>query len=272
MKKIIVFTIALSLLNACSSSGTSTGNPGVTVTVSGSSQPATVATLNNWKKILDIFIPSAVAAPPSLQDSGSLPILLSEFWTTIGEIEFKATEAADGNEVQGSEVVLTGPYTVNLLETNTPPLGTATINYNQVRRIKTKLMQAESLPSGAPSAITGKSIYIAGTVNGVNFTFSTTEETELTVGGPNAVNVSSGDNFLLQLQIANLFKLIDMSMIVSSTDISDTNVVPASNPCPSIDPSANDLYRCFRKGMETEANFGRDNGDGELDMSDEMVK
>jgi hypothetical protein len=43
------------------------------------------------------------------------------------------------------------------------------------------------------------------------------------------------------------------------------------NPCPQIDPNAQDLYRCFRKGLEAQSRFGRDNGDKDLDQHDECV-
>ena len=46
-----------------------------------------------------------------------------------------------------------------------------------------------------------------------------------------------------------------MSSITAPTDISAGTPIPTANPCPTIDPSAADLYTCFRKGLETEFNY-----------------
>ena len=269
MKK---FFILILFLCSCTQNGTDTGNPVISLKINGSSNNATIARNHIWQKIMDFFIPVAVAGPSSISDSGSLPIILTHFWTTMGEIEFELEETASSTEVDGDEVEFTGPFTTNMLVTNVDPIGSATLNISSLRRIKAKLKKTYTLPRGAPVALLNNSIYISGTINGVAFSFSTTEESEFEVGGPNAVNAVTGSELLLQLQIANLFKRIDMSSIVTPTDISEATPIFATNPCPNIDVSAADLYTCFRKGLEAESNFGADNGDDELDQNDDVVK
>lgn len=76
---------------------------------------------------------------------------------------------------------------------------------------------------------------------------------------------------LIVIRMADLFKKINLSSIVAPTDIHAGNRVNVVNPCPLIDASANDLYTCFRKGISTEGNFGKDDGDKDLDANDETV-
>jgi hypothetical protein len=272
MKQALFFLLVI-FLNACQHNGTSTGDPIVNLKVNGSSKPMTVSQLNIWQRMLRFVLPSAVAAPASVEDSGSLPIILTQFWTTIGEIEFELTETPGADETDGEGVEFEGPYVTDMLQTNVEAVGTATIQQHQIRRIKGTLKKTSTLPTGAPGALLNKSIFISGTVNGFPFTYVSEEETKIEVGGPNAVAAATGSDLLLQLQIANLFRKIDLSSIGGSTDISESNRVPVSNPCPNIDVDAADLYSCFRKGIENETNFGEDgNGDNELDGDDETVK
>ena len=269
MKKLFIFIL---FVCSCTQNGTDTGNPIVSLKINGSSNNATIARNQLWQKIIDFLIPVAVAGPSSISDSGSLPITLTHFWTTMGEIEFEMQETAESTEIDGDDIEFAGPFTSDMLLTNVDPIGSAALNISSLRRIKAKLKQTTTLPSGAPPALLNNSIYISGTVSGVAFTFSTTEESEFEVGGPNAVNAITGSELLLQLQIANFFRRIDMSSIITPTDISEGTPVLATNPCPNIDASAADLYTCFRKGLETESNFGADNGDDELDENDDLVK
>lgn len=98
-----------------------------------------------------------------------------------------------------------------------------------------------------------------------SFTFTSTEGYEYMLGGPNGVPLSENSNILLSIQIANLFKKINMASVVDGAVISQTTRVPATNPCPLINTSALDLYTCFKDGLKTESNLGRDeSNDGEL--------
>jgi hypothetical protein len=142
-----------------------------------------------------------------------------------------------------------------------------------MRRIKLKLIRLPSLPVGAPTGFLNKSIFIQGTVNGNNFTYSTEDESVIEIAGPQIVSAVANRTLLLELQIANLIKKTNLSAIVGATNISDGNKIPAVTPCNAIDASANDLFTCFRKGIETESNLGRDDdGDFQLDPLEEKVK
>jgi hypothetical protein len=265
---LLIFNVLLS----CTNEGTSTGNPLVTFKVNGSSQNAIVAKLEKWRFWLDLIMPTAWAEPSSIVDSSGRTVLLDHFWTTLGEIEFKATETAGGGEVDGEDAKFAGPYTFDILQTAVDPIGIVRLSTQPIRRVKVKLIRTASVPVGAPGGLSGQSIYISGTVNGVAFSVSSRDETVIEVSGPNPVEVPNGAELILQFQVANIFKRMDLGAIAVPTDISETNRVPAVNPCPNIDASAADLYTCFRKGMETEANFGRDNGDDELDSNDDTVR
>lgn len=272
MKKFKIFLVCALLISCDSKNGTSTGDPIVNLKMNGSSQAATFASFNLWERVMQFFIPSAVAVPATIEDSGALPVVLAHFWTTLGEIEFELNEVADVDEVDGDEVEFEGPFTADILETDVSPLASAAIRQSTIRRIKAKLARTETLPAGAPGALLNQSVYVSGTVNSIAFSYSSEEETEFEVAGPNAIVATTGSTLLLQIQIANLFKRIDMSAIAAPTDISESNRVPSVNPCPDIDASASDLYTCFRKGLEQESNFGRDDGDNELEDDDSTVK
>ncbi|MEK6553906.1 MAG: hypothetical protein AABZ31_01600, partial [Bdellovibrionota bacterium] len=219
MKKIkLIFAFCiLAFLISCDH-GTITGNPLISLTFNGSSQDATIARLDIWQRLYNAFIPTAVAAPSTIVDSGGRTVLLDEFWTTIGEVEFKFFETATADEVDGDSVELTGPYSSNILVTTADPVGSVRIGLKAVRRIKVKLMRTDSLPAGAPVDFLNKSLLISGTVNGVPFTLTSEDEAVVEVAGPNAVSVPNGSSLLLQLQIANIFKKINLADITVPTN------------------------------------------------------
>lgn len=276
---LILFSISCGLLSAgCQSktSGTSTGNPFVTFGITGSARAATLAQYESpWNRLLTLISPQAFAFPPtSVVDSSGLSVTITSFWTTVGEIEFKASEFRETDEVDGEGIDFTGPYTVDLLDASPSSIVNGSISLNAVRRIKTKLIRTATLPNTAPGGLSGRSIYISGNVNGSAFTYSTQDETTIEVGGPNLVTIGDDTPLLLQIRTAEIFKRVDLSSISVPVDISESNRVNATTPCPQIDPSASDLYTCFRKGFEAEADFGADhNGDFELDVTnDDSVK
>ncbi len=251
---------------ATKSSGISTG-----LTMTGSGQPAVANA--NIQKLFNFFIPSAIAlTPPLLMDSNNSPVSLTEAWVVIKEIEFESTEVGGETEVDGDEVEFQGPFFVDLLSDAPVSFGEAVVPAEGIRRIKMKLHEAESLPASAPSELTSKSIFFGGTVSGIAFTYAADDSTELEIGGPNPVLPSSYQDMLVVIRMADLFKKINLSSIVAPTDIHAGNRVNVANACPLIDPSANDLYTCFRKGLSTEGNLGRDNGDKDLDVNDDTVE
>lgn len=271
--KIIMATV---LFFGCSnkSGNTTTGNPLVGISVAGSASNATVFYKPKFK-FLDLLVTPVYAFPPpsSLFDANGNTVLLQTYWLTIGEIEFKASETPDSGEVDGDDVKFKGPYTVDLFDTSPQVLEVSPLNVPDLRRIKLKLIKTSSLPAGAPAGLTGKSMYISGQVNGNSFSFSTVDESEVQVAGPQAVSPQNNKSFLLEFKTANLIKKINLSAITSGTNIDDSNRVPAVNPCPQIDNSASDLFTCFRKGLETESNLGRDDdGNFNLDSNEDSVK
>jgi hypothetical protein len=53
--------------------------------------------------------------------------------------------------------------------------------------------------------------------------------------------------------------------VTNGTNISESNRVPATDPCPQIVTNSPDLYTCFKSGLTAEANFGADlNGNYDL--------
>lgn len=268
--------IALINLVACGkkSEGTTTGNPMVSLSMGASAQSAVVA-LNSF---IDLFFslaaPQAQALPPpsSLTDLVGNTVVLHEAWVSVGEIEFEASETREVSEVDGAEVELTGPFPVDLFSATPVALGYASASTSSLRRIKMKLKRMEAIPAGAPSGTLNNGVYLTGTLNGtINFSFSTDQETTIEIAGPNALNLVDNDQLLVSLHIANLIKKIDLTGLNSNDNISDATPIGLMNRCPSIDPSANDLYDCFRKGIETESNIAKDDGDGEIETGEETV-
>lgn len=276
-KTIVQFLVKLGLLAslaACQNlDSTTTGNPFVTLTIASSSQTSIIAK-SYWQKALEMLTPAAVALPPptSLVDASGNPVTLSAGWITMGEIEFEATESADENEVDGDQIVFAGPYSVDLFASFPFNIGTAQIGQSQVRRIKMKLMRTEIAAVGVPTGLQGNSLYLTGTVNGHNFSFTSRDDVKFEVGGPNSLTLGNGTTLLLSLKLVEVIKLIDLSSISSDVVISEDMLQSATTPCPSVDAGANDLYTCFREAIEKQANLGKDDGNGEIDSDEDSVK
>ncbi len=240
--------------------------------MTGSSSAATVAK-NSPKNFWGLLLNQAYAfVPASLVDSTGLSISLSQAWTVIKEIEFKSDEN-QGLEDSEIEVEFKGPYVVDLLSNTPLVLDTQLISEKAIRRIKMKLHKAETIPASAPAGLVNNSIYIVGTVGTNNFTFQLDDSTEIQIAGPKSFLPSENSELLVQIQLANIFKQINMSSIINNEVISAANRHAGSNLCPAIDASANDIYTCMRKGLETRANFGKDeDGDDDLDSNDSTVE
>lgn len=207
-------------------------------------------------------------------DANNNTVVLHEAWVSVGEIEFEASETREISEVDGAEVELIGPYPVDLFSATPVVLGTATASTSSLRRIKMKLKRMETIPTGAPAGTLSQAVFITGTLNGtINFSFSTDQETTIEISGPNALNLANNDQLLVSLHIANLIRKIDLSVLADGNNISDSTPIPSGpNPCDSVDPSASNLYTCFRKGIETESNIAKDDGDGEIEAGEETVE
>ncbi len=241
--------------------------------LSGSAQPTTVA--KTFPTILlEALLPQASALiPSSLVDSQDHPVVLNLAWMAVKEIEFKSEES--GTTGEESEVEFQGPYFVDLLSVNPSPLDTSQVAIKDIRRIKMKLEPAgeNTVPVDAPAELATNSIVLTGTVGGVNFTYISDDGSEYQVFGGQAIRPEDGVDLLLSIRLADVLRKIDLTAISTTTTISSSNRVSAATACPLIDASAEDLYTCFRKGLEQEADFGKDtDGDHELGSDDEDVE
>ncbi len=275
ISKLILVSFVLTLAIGCKdrSGSTTTGNPFVSFGMTSSSSVATVAK-KLWQQLWVQMFSSAHALPPpgTMMDSATNTVVINNIWLTVGEVEFKSDEIAGGTEVDGSDIDFVGPYSIDMLEVNPPPLVSGRISVNALRRVKVKLVRTTILPTGAPAGFSNNSIFIAGTVNGFNFSYTTQDETVLEIAGPNLIAAVENSNLLLELRIANLIKRINLSAINANTAINDGNRIPVANACPNIDVSAADLFTCFRKGLQTESTIGRDDdGDDQLDVGEDSV-
>lgn len=276
--KFVVLFLSLLLLGGCqpNNGGTTTGNPLVSFKMTGSSAVSTVAFhrphfLSPWWS--EILKPALALPPPSMVDANSLSVTLTEAWMVVKEVEFKPTETMEVGEVDGDDIVFTGPYVVSLLSNTPESFGQGTVASGVLRRVKMRLHNASTLPSNAPPALSGKSIYWSGAVNGHAFTISSTEGYEFELAGPNGVIVTDNSSVLMSVHIANVVKklnLADINLSGTQVDIDESNrFTTTAAPCPTIDAAATDLYTCFNKGLKSESNLGRDdNGDDELSGED----
>lgn len=274
LKLIVNSILPIMLLSSCSKNeNTTTGNPFVSLAMTSSPANSTVAKNNNtfW----DLLIPRSFAYPPpgSLLDAVGSNITITSIWINFRQIEFKYDEVASGSEADGDSVEFDTIHSVDLLSNSPQPFVSGNINISNMRRVKLKLAKTITLPTGAPNDFLGKSIFISGTVNGQNFTFSTQDETVIEIAGPTLLAAVENRTLLIELQIANLIKKTNLSSITTATNISDTNRVPFTNPCTNIENGASDLFTCFYKGLEKESNLGRDDdGDYVLDPNEDKVK
>lgn len=226
---------------------------------------------NILDRVLDFILPLAQALVPSaLVDSSGRVINLSSAWISIEEIEFETDESGANTDDDDHEIKFHGPYIVDLLASVPFQLDRQMLPQLSYKKIELKLHKTDAaLPTGAPSQLIGNSIYLAGTIGSIDFSYTSDDTTDLEIAGPNGVTPDASKDLLVVLRFSDLFKRIDLSAISATTNISSTNRVPASNACPQIDTQASDLYTCIRKGLGSVSEFGEDDGDGDLDDSDD---
>lgn len=261
--KRLFFSFCVTLLSSCNSDSGPSGGGGVATNfaITGSGMNATVSTSSNW------FFPSAYAlTPPPLLDSNLANVDLLEAWIVVKNIHFfrpsdPAVQSSAGDNYKG-------PFFVDLLDGTPEQFGQIVLHSDGLRRVKMLLHKSNSLPAGVPVELSGNSMYFKGTVNGHTFTYTSDDTTVFDVYGDRAVYPQDGEKLMVTFRIANLFKKIDLSAINMDMDISATNRVSATNPCPLIHASALNLYTCFRQGMNKEAKFGVDDGDDDLSDSE----
>lgn len=250
--------------------------------MSGSSSPTTVVYNSIYDKLFKFFIPNATAnVPTTMVDSQGTAVSFNSAWIVIKEVEFKAAEtAAQETEDETSEgTEFKGPYFVNLTSATAQVLDTKSLSAKTYHRIKMGLEAAEDntaagWPSDAPLGLQNNSMYIDGLYNNVAFTFSSHDGAEFSVGGANGITPEEGQNLLISIKFSDIVKKTNLSALGTATNknISEANRISATNPCPTIDTSAQDIYTCFRKGLEAESKFGKDSdGSGELENDEESV-
>ena len=240
------------------------------LTMTGAAKPATVA---GGKSIFSLLLQQAYAfISPSLVDKNGVAINLAEAWTVVKQFELEAAETVGASEVDGSEIEFQGPYYVNLLSNSPVPFDTQPIPAAAYKRIKMKLHASSSaLPTGVPVELTNNSIFIKGTIGANNFTFTLNDSTEVNIGGANPIVPANGGSLLIEINLANIFKQINMATVANNEVISQSARHPGVNLCVDIDPSANDLYTCMRKVLEKHADFGEDkDGNHDLDANEDV--
>jgi len=251
--------------------------------MSGSAQK-TVAIHNSVEKLMSLLMPQATAAiPTNLLDSQNTPVTLDTAWIVIKEIKFKAAETAgeesEDEASEGSE--FKGPYFVDLLSAQPQVLDTQAIPAKVYKRIEMKLEAAENdsslgWPTTAPAGLANKSMYISGTFGSATpFSFSSADGTEFKVSGAGGIQPEEGQNILMSIRFADIIRKIDLSALAGSADknITDSNRVSATDPCPTIEQGLSDLFTCFRKGLENEADIGKDSdGSGEIESDEDSAK
>ncbi len=255
------FSFLISLFTSCNSNqgGSSEAAVSTNFAITGSGMNATVST--SW------FLPSAYAlTPPPLLDANLANVDLFEAWIVVKKIHF--FRSADINAIATSADHYQGPFFVDLLAGSPEPFGSIRLYPEGLRRVKLLLHKSTSLPAGAPAALSGNSIYLRGQVNGHSFSYESDDTTVFQLSGTQPIYPEDGKSLLMTIRIADLFKKIDLTAINADTVISSTNRVNATNPCPLIFAGASNLYTCFRQGMNSEAKFGKDNGDDDLDDSE----
>jgi hypothetical protein len=232
------------------------------------------------EKLMNMIMPSAIAGlPTSLTDSQSTGVTLGTAWIVVKEIEFKSAEtaAAESEDEVSEEVEFKGPYFVNLLSAAPQVLDTKSIPAKVYKRIEMKLEAAEtensvSWPTDAPAGLSGKSMYIEGTYNSLSFSYSSHDGAEFKVSGAGGIAAEEGQDILLSIRFSDIIAKINMTALqtAGNRNISEENRVAASDPCPLIETGLPDLYTCFRKGLESESDFGKDSdGSGELETDED---
>lgn len=265
---------AATILASCQPKTAANSMVSSSIAMTGSAKAATVAQQQKTKNLLGLFLNQAYAfISPSMVDKNGGAVNLTTAWVSIKEIEFEAAETKGANEVDGSEISFSGPYYVDLLSNSPSALDTQAIPANDYRRIKMKLhASGGTLPTGVPTQLSSNSIYLVGSASGTNFSFELDDSTELNIGGANPILPKDGGSLLVEINLANIFKQIDLSGITSNELVNHSNRHAGINLCPSIDASAADLYTCIRKGLEVHADFGEDSDSNHDLAPDEDVK
>lgn len=263
------------LFTACNndtSSSSLSSNETVTTNLSVTGSGQNAVAMSTFQKGFSLIVPSAIAlTPPPLEDSTGTSVQLNEAWIVLKKIQFKWTSDNENTTYSDDSANYKGPFFIDLLSDTPVQLGKISVPEKGVTGLKMLLHKDNNLPQNVPSPLRGNSIYLAGSVNGHQFTYVADDTTDFSITGSNAVVPENGKDFVVALRLADLFKKIDLSSITTDVTISSSSRFSASNPCPEIHPTAGDLYACFKMGLNKEAKLGKDDGDHDLDSNDESV-
>jgi hypothetical protein len=267
IKSLLGTLIISTALTGCNESG-SNDKKFITTDFSITGSNEITVAQSNPSRMMNLFFPDAVALEPTnLKDSGNRSVDLDDAWIVVKKIQFKTTQLDDENRSSDNSSNYKGPFYVDLLSNQPINFGEIILPEKGIKRVKMLLHKSTNgdFPSIAPAGLLGNSIFLKGQVNGLNFSYSADDTTDFSISGPNAVIPEEQKDLLAVIRMADLFKKIDLSNVVEGTHISSSNRVVANDPCPDIHSQANDLYTCFKKGVEWAAKFGKDNGDKDLD-------
>lgn len=225
------------------------------------------------EKLMQLFLPHAVAVSPVLKDSAGNDILLEAAWISLQNIKLKVAEASDDTDESddSEDFEIAGPHFIDLMSSEPFSIDLSQLPVQAYDGIFLKLHKESPLPETAPEALAENSIYLSGTINGYLFSYTADDSTEIQLVGSQSLVPDAESSLLVVFGFAEMISKIDLSIIAADTEINSSNKVEAVNACPLIDPSAHDLFTCFRKGLEEQAKFGKDDGDHDLDEADEIV-
>lgn len=257
----VVFGHAMALAlatTACSPQKQDLASNGISTSVVVTSSSKTQGVADHRPGLMKLLMRTARAFVPSgLQDSTAAPITLDQAWIALKEMKFKMAEAPGAGEVD--DVKFVGPYFVDLLSNTPPAIDTQSLAEGSYRRIEFKLHAASgALPAGVPAELNNRSIFVRGHVNGHLFTFVSDDGAEIRIAGPKGLTLDGNSDILISIRLAEILGQIDLSAVNADMEISPSNRVTATHPCPALDASSTDLYTCFRKGLEKEAKVGKD--------------
>ncbi len=258
------------------SNGTSTGTPFVSMAITGSSSSVIASFKSLKQKFWEVFFNEAIALvpPPNIVDSAGHSIAISNFWINFGNVEFESTQLPNSSEIDGANIVLSGPLTIDLLSPSPLIFGPFNLRTVGFQRLKYKAQNLQIATATSPSGLTGNSLFLSGTVSGTAFTVQVSDQIEIEVSGPSAVTPSTNSQLILQMSTISIFSKINLTGLVGSPKaITSSNKLSQANPCPQINVSAADLYTCFRDAIAVEANVGEDqNLDFQIDNNEPSIK
>lgn len=235
----------------------------------GSLKQQAVVAKTKLEYFFNMVVPKANAEVSALADAAANDVMLSEAWIALQEIKVKAVAS---EEEISEDHVIQGPLAINLLSDQPFSAEMSALSTNGYEALSMKFHKADIALEGAPPELIEHSIYLSGYVNGHAFSYIADDSTEFILAGTKNIQADQQSGFVVVFELANLISKINLSDITADTVISKDNKVISANACPEIDPSASDLFTCFEKGLKTEAEFGKHDGDYDLDdASDETI-